>query len=33
MTIIVRAGQRERETLLGELQALVDEVEREIGVR
>jgi len=31
--IIVLAGQREREILLSESQALVDEVEREIGVR
>lgn len=31
--IIVLAGQREREMLLGESQALVDDVERQIGVR
>ena len=33
MTIIVLAGQRERETPLNESQTLVDEVERQIGVR
>jgi hypothetical protein len=31
--IIVLAGQREREMLLSESQALVDEVERQIGVK
>jgi hypothetical protein len=31
--IIVLAGQKERETLLAESQSLVDEVERQIGLR
>lgn len=31
--IIVIAGQKERETLLSESQTLVDEVERQIGLK